>query len=53
VAAGIDPRARGFAPLRALDPAPGDVLLIHYSAYAPRDASEAHEGQPSKQQRMY
>jgi glycosyltransferase involved in cell wall biosynthesis len=36
VAAGIDPRARGFAPLRALDPAPGDVLLIHYSAYAPR-----------------
>jgi L-malate glycosyltransferase len=39
VAALIDPRASGFDPLRALmgsPPAPDDVLLIHYSAYAPR-----------------
>ena len=37
VAAGIDPRVgRAFSPLAALDPAPGDTLLIHYSAYAPR-----------------
>jgi len=37
VAAGIDPRVgRVFAPLAALDPAPGDTLLLHYSAYAPR-----------------
>jgi glycosyltransferase involved in cell wall biosynthesis len=36
VAAFIDPRAKGFEPLRALRPAAGDVLLIHYSAYAPR-----------------
>jgi glycosyltransferase involved in cell wall biosynthesis len=36
VAAFIDPRAKGFEPLRALGPAPEDVLLIHYSAYAPR-----------------
>jgi glycosyltransferase involved in cell wall biosynthesis len=36
VAAFIDPRAKGFAPLRELRPAAGDVLLIHYSAYAPR-----------------
>jgi glycosyltransferase involved in cell wall biosynthesis len=36
VAAFIDPRARGFEPLNALQPAPGDRLLIHYSAYAPR-----------------
>jgi glycosyltransferase involved in cell wall biosynthesis len=36
VAAFIDPRAKGFEPLKALDPAPGDRLLIHYSAYAPR-----------------
>jgi L-malate glycosyltransferase len=36
VAALIDPRASGFDPLRALQPAPDDVLLIHYSAYAPR-----------------
>jgi glycosyltransferase involved in cell wall biosynthesis len=36
VAAFIDPRANGFQPLRALDPAPDDRLLIHYSAYAPR-----------------
>jgi glycosyltransferase involved in cell wall biosynthesis len=32
----IDPRAEGFESLRALRPSPGDVLLIHYSAYAPR-----------------
>jgi L-malate glycosyltransferase len=36
VAAFIDPRAKGFESLKALDPAPGDRLLIHYSAYAPR-----------------
>jgi len=37
VAAGIDPRVgRAFAPLTALAPAPGDTLLLHYSAYAPR-----------------
>ncbi len=37
VAAGIDPRVgRAFSPLGALAPAPGDTLLIHYSAYAPR-----------------
>ena len=33
----IDPRMNGSVrPLTALDPGPGDVLLIHYSAYAPR-----------------
>jgi glycosyltransferase involved in cell wall biosynthesis len=37
VAAEIDPRVGGrIAPLRSLDAAPGDVLLIHYSAYAPK-----------------
>jgi glycosyltransferase involved in cell wall biosynthesis len=36
VAAFIDPRAKGFEPLRALRPTADDVLLIHYSAYAPR-----------------
>jgi L-malate glycosyltransferase len=36
VAAFIDPRVKGFEPLRALRPADSDVLLIHYSAYAPR-----------------
>ncbi|HEX2086936.1 MAG TPA: hypothetical protein VHF89_14745, partial [Solirubrobacteraceae bacterium] len=37
VAAHVDPRMNGeVAPLRALDAAPDDVLLIHYSAYAPR-----------------
>ena len=37
VAAHIDPRMDGaVAPLRALDAAPDDVLLIHYSAYAPK-----------------
>jgi glycosyltransferase involved in cell wall biosynthesis len=37
VAAEIDPRiANRVAPLRALAAADGDVLLIHYSAYAPK-----------------
>jgi glycosyltransferase involved in cell wall biosynthesis len=37
VAAEIDPRVGSkIAPLRALDAQPGDVLLIHYSAYAPK-----------------
>ncbi|MDX6676359.1 MAG: hypothetical protein QOE31_411 [Solirubrobacteraceae bacterium] len=37
VAAEIDPRVGNrIAPLRALDAAAGDVLLIHYSAYAPK-----------------
>ncbi|MEJ7797008.1 MAG: glycosyltransferase [Solirubrobacteraceae bacterium] len=37
VAAEIDPRVGArIAPLRSLHAAPGDVLLIHYSAYAPK-----------------
>ncbi|MDQ3849596.1 MAG: hypothetical protein M3296_03140, partial [Actinomycetota bacterium] len=37
VAASLDPRVGdAIAPLRALAPAPADVLLIHYSAYAPK-----------------
>jgi glycosyltransferase involved in cell wall biosynthesis len=37
VAAAIDPRVAGrVAPLASLDPAPEDLLLVHYSAYAPR-----------------
>jgi glycosyltransferase involved in cell wall biosynthesis len=37
VAAEIDPRiGHRIAPLRALAPTDGDVLLIHYSAYAPK-----------------
>jgi glycosyltransferase involved in cell wall biosynthesis len=37
VAVHIDPRVDGaVAPLRALRAAPGDVLLVHYSAYAPK-----------------
>ena len=37
VAAEIDPRVGSqIAPLRALEAGPGDVLLIHYSAYAPK-----------------
>jgi L-malate glycosyltransferase len=37
VAAFIDPRAKGFEPLRALSAIdPDDVVLVHYSAYAPR-----------------
>jgi glycosyltransferase involved in cell wall biosynthesis len=37
VAAEIDPRiGHRVAPLRALAPSDGDVLLLHYSAYAPK-----------------
>jgi glycosyltransferase involved in cell wall biosynthesis len=37
VAESIDPRMDGrVRPLRTLSPDPGDVLLVHYSAYAPR-----------------
>jgi len=37
VAAEIDPRVGNrIAPLRSLHAGPGDVLLIHYSAYAPK-----------------
>jgi glycosyltransferase involved in cell wall biosynthesis len=37
VAAEIDPRVGSrIAPLRSLGAAPGDILLIHYSAYAPK-----------------
>lgn len=37
VAARVDPRVAGrVAPLASLDPAPADLLLVHYSAYAPR-----------------
>jgi glycosyltransferase involved in cell wall biosynthesis len=37
VAVEIDPRVGSrIAPLRALDAQPGDVLLLHYSAYAPK-----------------
>jgi glycosyltransferase involved in cell wall biosynthesis len=37
VAAEIDPRiADQIAPLRSLDARRGDVLLVHYSAYAPK-----------------
>ena len=32
----IDPRVKDVSPLRELAPADDDVLLIHYSAYAPR-----------------
>ena len=36
-AVSIDPRVgKAIRPLAALDPAPGDTLLVHYSAYAPR-----------------
>ena len=36
-AVSIDPRITGtIAPLRELRAEPGDVLLLHYSAYAPR-----------------
>jgi len=35
-AASVDPRVgSAVRELRALDPAPGDVLLVHHSAYAP------------------
>ncbi|MEA2142917.1 MAG: hypothetical protein QOI64_1347, partial [Solirubrobacteraceae bacterium] len=37
VAAEIDPRIGDkIAPLRSLDARDGDVLLVHYSAYAPK-----------------
>ncbi len=37
VAARIDPRlGKEFTPLQALHPGPDDILLIHYSGYAPR-----------------
>ncbi|HEX4108389.1 MAG TPA: glycosyltransferase family 4 protein [Solirubrobacteraceae bacterium] len=37
VASSIDPRmGRAVRPLRALNPARSDVLLVHYSAYAPK-----------------
>ena len=37
VAANIDPRVAGeIAPIATLQPAAGDLLLIHYSGYAPR-----------------
>ena len=37
----VDPRAgRDFAPLAKLSPGPQDVLLFHYSAYAPRLAEQ-------------
>jgi glycosyltransferase involved in cell wall biosynthesis len=37
VAAEIDPRiGHKIAPLRALAPGEGDLLLLHYSAYAPK-----------------
>ncbi|MEX2195835.1 MAG: glycosyltransferase [Thermoleophilaceae bacterium] len=36
-AAAIEPRLNaGVLPLKRLEPAPDDLLLIHYSAYAPR-----------------
>lgn len=35
-AAHIDPRVKDVAPLRSFAPAADDVLLVHYSAYAPR-----------------
>ena len=37
----VDPRAGGdFAPLERLDPGPRDLLVFHYSAYAPRLAAQ-------------
>ena len=43
----VDPRAgRDFSPLARLDPGPGDVLLFHYSAYAPRLAEQL--GRPQR-----
>jgi L-malate glycosyltransferase len=32
----IDPRARGVDPLSRLEPGPDDLLVLHYSAFAPR-----------------
>jgi glycosyltransferase involved in cell wall biosynthesis len=43
----VDPRAgRDFAPLARLRPADRDVLLFHYSAYAPRLAEQLDRPQP-------
>jgi L-malate glycosyltransferase len=36
VAVHIDPRVDGIRPLAALKPGRDDLLLVHYSAYAPR-----------------
>jgi glycosyltransferase involved in cell wall biosynthesis len=48
VAALIDPRmGRAIRPLSSLRPASGDVLLIHYSAYAPRLAGLLELGNPT------
>jgi L-malate glycosyltransferase len=41
----IDPRSNGVAPLERLDPAADDVLLFHYSAYAPRLAQQLERPQ--------
>jgi glycosyltransferase involved in cell wall biosynthesis len=42
----VDPRAgRDFGPLDHLAPAPDDVLLFHYSAYAPRLAAQLERPQ--------
>jgi len=38
--------AREFRPLRALDPGPADVLVVHYSAYAPILAEQLGRPQP-------
>ena len=35
-AGAIEPRASGVKPLKALEPAAEDLLLIHYSAYSPK-----------------
>jgi glycosyltransferase involved in cell wall biosynthesis len=32
----VDPRANGVAPLASLEPAPDDLVVIHYSAFAAR-----------------
>ena len=42
----VDPRAgRDFSPLAKLAPGPDDVLLFHYSAYAPRLAEQLERPQ--------
>jgi glycosyltransferase involved in cell wall biosynthesis len=46
-AARADPRVeREFPPLSALRPGPRDVLLFHYSAYAPKLADQLERPQP-------
>ena len=42
---------REFAPLGRLDPVPDDLLLFHYSAYAPR--LEAQLGRPQRKVVVY